>query len=287
MSEPIELASDELSVVVLPDAGARVHSLHAFGHLLTRTPPDPATHVLNPFFWGGYHMVPWCNRVDPGPYSLLGQPFTVPANHTDGTALHGLAYASEWAVVGDGVFRVEGGGPGTPWPWAYSATVTYEAVGAVLTVAQELTNESDRTMPAGVGFHPWFRSPSTLRVPSSRVFPDNADTAVRPDEVHGEFDLRRPTAVARGVDATWVDLTEPAVELVWDDLGVALTMTADRPDVVAVVARPHEFDATAVEFQTHAPAGIRRLLSAEPHALHTLAPGESLHLRLALHVHLL
>lgn len=282
MAEPYELGSDELTVVVVPDAGARLHSITAFGHLLTRTPADPGTHLLNPFFWGAYHMLPWCNRVDPGPYPVLGRPFTVPANHNDGTALHGLECATEWTLDPRGVLRTSGGGPRRTWPWSYTAAVTYSISGTVLTIGYELVNASDRTMPGGLGFHPWFRVPTSVQVPSEHVFPDNTDTAVRADTARGALDLREPGAVPLGLDASWVRLTEPSVRIHWDDLGLRLTMSADDPNVVVAAARPPGLDAVAVEMQTHAPAGIRRLLQAEPYALRAIAAGESMHLQLTL-----
>ena len=137
-------------------------------------------------------------------------------------------------------------------------------------------------MPAGLGFHPWFRTPATLQIPSGSVFADNTDPAVRPSPASGALDLREPAPVAVGTDACWVDLSEPAVTLRWDDLGVQLTMSADRPDIVAVAARLPHIDAIAVELQTHAAAGVRRLLHGERYALHALPPGDTLHLTLTL-----
>ena len=278
----LTLTSDELDVVVLPDAGARVHSIHAFGHLLTRTPPDATTHHLNPFFWGGYHMLPWCNRVERGPYSVLGQPFAVPSNFADGSAIHGLHYVTPWEPDGPASFRCEGDGAGTGWPWTYTATVAYAVAGPVLTIAYALTNTSPNTMPAGIGFHPWFREPTSLRIPSGLVFPDNTDTAVRPDPAEGALDLRGGGPLVVGTDACWVDLDAPAVTLSWADLGVSLTLAADDPQIIAVAANPPDVDGVAVELQTHAPAGIRRLLGAEPYGLHPLAAGDTLAITLSL-----
>jgi hypothetical protein len=45
-----------------------------------------------------------------------------------------------------------------------------------------------------------------------------------------------------------------------------------------VAASPGEIDAVAVEPETHAPQGLRRLLRGEPDALTMLAPGERLEL---------
>ena len=64
----LELRSDRLEVVLLPELGARIHRIRAFGHDLLRTPPDPRDHAADPFFWGAYPMAPWCNRAPAGPH---------------------------------------------------------------------------------------------------------------------------------------------------------------------------------------------------------------------------
>lgn len=278
----VVLRTDELDVVVVPDAGARVHSIRAFGVELLRAAIDPAVHLDDPFHWGGYHLVPWANRLDAGPQEVLGQPVDLRANHPDGSAIHGLGYAAAWEQVGDTRFEHHGGGDGTGWPWTYTAAVAYTLDAATLTIEYALTNTSERPMPAGLGFHPWFRTPSTLQIPSAAVFPDNTDPAVRPSPVSGTLDLQTPAPVALGTDACWVDLTEPAVTLAWEQLGIGLTMSADTPSIVAVAAHLPTIDAVAVELQTHAAAGVRRLLNGERYALHPLPPGDTLPLTLAL-----
>jgi galactose mutarotase-like enzyme len=85
-----------------------------------------------------------------------------------------------------------------------------------------------------------------------------------------------------GVDAAWTDLGDPAVELRWPDAGVALTMRAIGPDVHVVAASPPDVDAVAVEVQTHAPQGLRRLERREPGALALLDPGNALSLTVEL-----
>ncbi len=281
---PVTLSSDQLDVVVLPEFGARVHSITAFGHALTRTPPTPEAHRRDPFFYGGYHMLPWCNRIEPGPYEVLDRTLTVPANFPDGTAIHGLHAATPWETVGDGTFRCVGGEAGSGWPWTYTATVSFSVDGPTLTIAYALTNTSTAPMPAGIGFHPWFRVPSTVVVPSGSVFADNTLAAPPlPGPVAPPLDLQQPAPLADGVDASWVDLTEPVVRVAWPDLGIGLAMRADDLRVVAVAAKPPDIDdAIAVELQTHAAAGIRRLVNHEPYALHALAPGATLPLELTL-----
>lgn len=285
-ADPIELAADGLAVTILPAHGARLHAVRAHGHDLLRTPAEPTTHRAEPFFWGGYHMAPWPNRIAARPTPVVGDVVDVPANHTDGTAMHGLHVATTWdvAAVSDTTAELTtaGGGAGTGWPWTHTVSVrhalTADDSSVRLTLAYALTNTSDRPMPAGLGFHPWFRTPATVQVPAAAAFADNTDTAARPEPVTGDLDLRDPRPLATGVDACWVDLAEPCVRLSWDDLGLELAMSADDPGIVAVAAHPAGFGAVAVELQTCAPAGVRRLVGAEPYALRPLDPGGRLDL---------
>ena len=68
--DEVVIADGPLEVVVLPEAGARLHRLRAFGHDVLRTPDDPATHLGDPFFWGAYVMAPWCNRIEARPTAV-------------------------------------------------------------------------------------------------------------------------------------------------------------------------------------------------------------------------
>lgn len=280
------LASDDLEVVVLPDVGARIHRLRAWGEDVLRTPPDPGTHAVDPWFWGAYVMAPWCNRIRPGPTDVLGRTVDVPANFPDGSAIHGQVSHRPWEVIGDGAFRVEGGGAPTGWPWRYEVTASVAVDGPTLSLRYLLRNLDDAPMPAGLGLHPWFRAPLELCVPGMAVYPVNTDSPPRPEPVAGRLDLRTPRVPETGLDATWVDLDEPALDLSWPERGMAARIRVAAPgiDTLAVPVATPEFHAVAVEPQTHGPDGLRRLLRGEPHALASLAPGRSVELALTVTV---
>jgi galactose mutarotase-like enzyme len=72
-----------------------------------------------------------------------------------------------------------------------------------------------------------------------------------------------------------VDVGGP-VELSWPQLGLHATMRASAPTTCIVVASPPGRGAIAVEPETHAPQGIRRLVQDEPGPLVMLAPGDRL-----------
>jgi aldose 1-epimerase len=276
----VMLGEGDVRVTVLPEVGARVHGIEAFGTPVMRTPDDPAEHRRDPFFWGGYHMTPWCNRLAPGPITVGSRTVDLAPNFPDGTAIHGQVYAAPWEERSDGEFGIAGGGSGG-WPWPYEATLRVAASADTATLGYALTNTADDPMPAGIGFHPWFRPPAQARFTAGNVFPSNAGTPPRPEPVGGAFDRSAGGPLPDDIDATWTDLPDPAVHLAWAD-GIEMTMRGDRPDAVLVAANPVERGAAAVEIQTHAPDGLRRLLGDEPYGMELLDPGATLALTLTL-----
>ncbi len=270
-----------IELEVAPELGARLHRLRAFGHDLLRTPADLGVHAGDPFSWGAYVMAPWCNRIAAGRMQVGGRVLDLPSNFPDGTTIHGQVYVIPWERLGSGAYRVDAGGDGWPWPYEVILRITVEDAKVVLDLA--LTNRADDPMPAGVGLHPWFRRPVRVAIHAARVHRSNLATEPVPEPVAGPFDLRSMDEPSLGLDATWADLGDPVAELEWPDIGVSATvgMVSDGGRFV-VAAAPRDPDAVALEPQTHAPQGLRRLLQGEPGALSWLEPGASLGLRTSL-----
>jgi aldose 1-epimerase len=274
--DEVTISDGTVELVVLPEAGARIHRLRAFGHDVVRTPADPAVHLRDPFFWGAYVMAPWCNRVEAGPQRLGERTLDLAANFPDGSAIHGQVYLRPWERRRDGTFAVRGGEDG--WPWAYETSLRVAVERGSVRLEQRLRNRSADPMPAGLGLHPWFLRPVEVAIRAGTVFRDNLATSPLPEPVAGPFDLRRVGAMADDLDAAWADVAEPAVELRWSDLGIRATMQVAAPNVYVVAASPSAVDAIAVEPETHAPQALRRLRNGEPGGLTMLEPGGVLEL---------
>jgi aldose 1-epimerase len=272
--DEVVIADGPLEVTVLPEAGARIHRLRAFGHDVFLTPVDPAKHLDDPFFWGSYVMAPWCNRIEARPTRIGARVVELAPNFPDGTAIHGQVYVRPWTHTGDGAFRISGGGDG--WPWTYDVAMDFGIVGATLRIDLRLTNTSSDPMPAGMGIHPWFLKPVRVIVRADTFFADNLATERDPAPVEGTFDLRSLAAMADGLDGTWASLGDPPVEFAWDALGLRATMRTTPVVPYIVAASPGHIGAVAVEPETHAPQAVRRLLGDEPGGLVMLPPGESL-----------
>lgn len=278
--EIVGFSDGTVEVEVLPSVGARLHRLRAFGHDLLRTPADPEEHARDPFFWGAYVMAPWCNRIEAGPVVLGTRRIALGPNFPDGSAIHGRVYARPWDVLDDGSFRVTGGGEG--WPWDYEAGLAVAVADRTARLELTLTDRSPDPMPAGLGIHPWFRRPIEVAIRGAAVYPLNTATRSLPEPVDGPYDLREAGEMAPDLDATWTDLADPPVELRWPELAIRATMRVRAPTILIVAASPAHLDAVAVEPQTHAPQGLRRLLGGEPAGLAMVAPGETLRLEVEL-----
>lgn len=271
-------SNDTVEAIVLPEAGARLHRLRAFGHDILRTPEDLDQHRRDPFFWGSYVMAPWGGRIEAGAATLGWRRIALEPNFPDGTAIHGQVYDRPWHRREDGTLQVTAGGDG--WPWVYEVRLRMEVVDRSLLIGLTLTNRSADPMPAGLGIHPWFRRPLSVAIRGNAVHPLN--TAIHPppepEPVHGAFDLRRLGAMADDLDATWTDVADPPVVLRWPQARIGATMRIAAPTVYVVAASPAGLGAIAVEPQTHAPQGLRRMLRQEPGGLTMLDPGQALDL---------
>ena len=274
--ETVVLASSAMELTVLPQRGARLHRLRVYSHDLLRTPDDARSYDDEPFFWGAFVMAPWCNRLAAGPLEVAGQTVDLPINSRDGSAIHGQVYARPWRRQGESVFEVEAGGEG--WPWPYRVRLVFELESAGLSIVQSIINLADDAMPSGVGLHPWFVRPVEVAVDAPSVFTSNSDSPPEPEPVSGKHDLRRLGTMTPDLDATWADPGDPPVELRWPGDGLVCRVTArsNRGNLFITAASPSDVGADALEPQTHAPQGLRRLLNGEPGALQLIEPGGSL-----------
>jgi aldose 1-epimerase len=273
----LTIANGPITVELLPEVGARLHRLRAFGQDLLRTPDDPAVHLQDPFGWGAYVMAPWCNRIAAHPTRIGDDLVALAANFPDGSAIHGQMVSAPWHVREDGTLWARGGGDG--WPWPYESTLRITVAGAVVGIEQSLTNLATTPMPAGLGLHPWFRRPLEARIDAGQVLRSNTDPGAAVEPVAGQLDLRAMGALPDDLDGTWLDLGDPAVELRWPAFGITATMRArSDADLCVVAASPGALDAVAIEPQTHLPQGLRRFQAGEALGLVALAPGATMRL---------
>jgi aldose 1-epimerase len=152
----IRLAAGDWRATLRPDLGGAVASLCWRGEDVLRPTLDDAD---DPLQTACFPLVPYANRIDGGRFVFAGE--TVQLTPTPGFephALHGDGWRKQWSVEeadeASAVMTLTH--PRGDWPWAWSARQTVRLTETGLAIELALTNVDKRSMPAGLGLHPYF-----------------------------------------------------------------------------------------------------------------------------------
>ena len=195
------LSSGNVEVVIDAEHGSRLSSLR-FGEtelLVHRTDDDS-------FSWGCYPMAPWAGRTRNGVFEYQGASVRLPINSAP-HAIHGLVHDAVWQVVNtsstSATLRVE---LDQRWPFAgwveHRISVDPTSVQLQLTVHATDRSDASNSMPAQVGWHPWFVRPVQLEAEFKTMYVRDSDgiagvqRAHQHDLMHGPLDDCFSDAVA-------------------------------------------------------------------------------------------
>lgn len=171
-------------------------------------------------------LFPFPNRIRDGRYVWEGKEYQLPRNDSTGkNAIHGFACRRPWRVAETGTdgdsawLSAEFWGardapePAAAWPSDYRIRLTFRLAERSLRLDALVDNPSDRPLPFGLGYHPYFRVPVVPGGPDG-----NCLIEVRARQ-YWELAESLPTGRLLPVDAPR-DLTRPRPysELQRDDL---------------------------------------------------------------------
>jgi aldose 1-epimerase len=242
----ITLRADRAGLVLAPAAGGSVVRYWIDGgaaplDLLRRwTVPREG----DPFEAAAFPLVPYSNRLREGRFSFQGRRVALPLNRPpERHSIHGQGWQGGWTPVE--VRRHEATleycHAADSWPWAYRATQRFVLAPARLAVALTLTNESTSAMPAGLGWHPYFR-----RTPGTSLTADvqamwQTDDEVMPTTLSAPPPAADPShgvmVDAIALDNCFVGWRRRAV-IERPEEGVRLIMTGQAPLDFLVVYTP-------------------------------------------------
>ena len=173
-------------------------------------------------------MIPWCNRIDNG-IEVDDEKCPLAANvHGQDCPIHGSAFQSLWDVDDHQTDRVRlrltGAGPA---PFRYDAEMAFALDGANLTVDLTVRNRADRTLPYGIGLHPWLpRDPDAcLTARADRVqITDARQLPVRTAQLgeHPNWDFTKPAALPDDLIDNSFGGWDGRARLDWPAKGVSL-----------------------------------------------------------------
>lgn len=164
----LTIANDFLHLELAPAWGGRIVRLRAVAADTDILVPLEAT-GFDPIDWprgGAYPLVPYSNRIKNARLSFQGRRLTLPV-HPKGAphTLHGVGHTLRWQVAeatSDKV-TIRAEYEGEQWPWPFRAEQSFRLDQATLTHSMSVTNLGMTAMPAGLGFHPYFRFDRTAR----------------------------------------------------------------------------------------------------------------------------
>lgn len=169
----IRLEKDGLAVAVSPQGGA-ILSAHWKGiPILTPTPsPGLASRVFGAE--ACFPLVPFGNRIEHNGFRFEGRDHSLSPNTADPLVLHGDGWLRPWAILRQDrhsiVFQRRQDASDAS-PFAYEATETIAICDDCLTLSLSVVNRAGRTLPYGVGFHPYFpRTPKTRLVARAKRY---------------------------------------------------------------------------------------------------------------------
>src|SRR5262249_33895690 len=242
----ITLRQGALGVTLAPRIGGSVARFWSDTHgmeldFLRPTPADALSRD-DPRALSSFPLVPWSNRIRSGRFTFGGRSIALMPN-LRGPAVHGLGDRTAWTVADrsptEAVLKhCHAGGE---WPWMYRATQRFALSPTGLDVEMVVTNESETTMPAGLGWHPYFpRTAATalharvtgLWLTDAEILP-TVRVAPPPDQ-----DPPLGPAVDRvALDNVFVGWNQEAL-ITWPERRARLRLTARGPLATLVVYTP-------------------------------------------------
>lgn len=283
----VTLKVQDMCLELDPAAGGSVRALRHRDLDVLRPGPDRSGPAFDAIEFAAFPMVPFVGRIHNAIVKRDEGDIALPANFPpEPNAIHGHGWQDAWTVerASETSATLLYKHCASAWPWDYEARQTFELQANVLSVELSVTNTGARTMPAGLGWHPYFyRKGANLTVPTTAIWTANEDTGENvPNPVDHEVDL----SVARAVEDLRLDTTfsvgASLARLAWPTHSVEMTSDPIFQHVTVYV--PHGEDYFCVEPISHAPNSVNSNLDATITGQKWLEPGEVLSGRITLKI---
>lgn len=160
------IENDHLRLEVLPEAGASIANLAARvrGAWLPifRPTAEDAIAARNSSLFACFALVPWSNRLADARFVFEGRTHQLKANTPEGYAIHGDVRKRPWRTITTEAERLvlafdSCDFADVNFPFPFGVELSYALDGASLHTTLDLTSRGESPMPAGIGFHPYYR----------------------------------------------------------------------------------------------------------------------------------
>jgi aldose 1-epimerase len=229
-----------------------------------------------------FPLVPFSGRIREGRFAFQGQQVALPLNFPpERHTIHGQGWQTPWTLASrsETEATIEYRHRADAWPWDYRARQTFALRHDDLNLEIEVTNTSQSAMPAGIGFHPYFKRTPKARITAEVAAMWQYDAEVMPLRLltpPPEHHALEKGVVAENVamDNTFTGWNRQA-EIAWPEWRASLTMTADPLLQFLVVFTPPGEDFFCVEPVSNSTDAFNMPAEGDC-GVRILAPGESL-----------
>lgn len=198
----INLENEFLQVVLNPEHGASV--------LKFLVKKDKDWISLMPDSQVSFLMIPYSNRIENGTFSFEGKQYQL-ANK-EKHAIHGDVRIRNWSIknVSSDYICCEfdsNSYSDINWPWSFKVCVEYQLIKNVFCSRLILLNQDKTTMPAGLGWHPYFNRNLTQKQES--VFLSMKVKSAYPDAYNNRIPSGYPIPLTSEQDFSTEKLLNP------------------------------------------------------------------------------
>lgn len=277
----IELSHEGFELGLVPEAGGSVAWLRWGGIDLLRAARGRLDGEADPLDMAAFPMFPFSGRIDHGRFLWNGREVCLAPNFApEPHAIHGHGWMNPWHVVeatemsAHLQFHYKPG----DWPWAYLAEQRFMLSPGGLSLDLRLTNLSTETMPAGIGWHPYFpRGDARLFADVARVWPPGANKLPGPSRQPGagEHLFENPSVSALNLDHPF-ETRDGVAEIEWASRQLTLRIQSDRELRHLIVFAPPGQNFFCAEPASHVPDMVNMPAHMANTGLVALAPGETL-----------
>ncbi len=266
------LKAHDFELALAPEAGGEVLWLTWQGEALLRAAPKSAHEVRDS---AAFPLVPFSGRITDGRFTFGAADYRLPPNMPpERHAIHGHGWQSAWHVAArepDAITLVYRH-PRGAWDWAYRAEQVFRITQAALEIEQRVTNLSERTMPAGLGWHPYFARSDAELMCDVTGFWASADVF---EPLSAQTDLTQTRRVAEmTLDNAFRGGGGPA-RIYWPSRQLEIEIDPSTEYTHWIVYVPAGADFFCVEPVSHAPNVINMRAAPDSAAMRLLETGET------------
>ena len=294
----IEIQNDVFRILIDTDKGTSISTFfvkkeNAWLPIM----PDSRNEDIDLQF-ASFLMMPYSNRIENGCFTFREKEYLL--TNGDHHAIHGDVRFRPWQIEKMKETQIacrfnSKDHENVNWPWTFEASVEYILSDNLFTSRLTLWNRADSSMPAGMGWHPYFsrrlskeKEPVHLCMKTDSVYPDENDNRIPsgtplPLSEDQDFSVGKRLEPEAYLDACFYGYDGNGY-ILWPESGVKLTFDCS-PDCSHLILFNPPQPYFAVEPVTNANNGVNLYAQGDPSSgIAVLEPGEKLTARFSMKV---